>query len=76
MPMVKTKALVAFTEFVQGYGQVHGNPDGSSDDARFPKFPEHVAERLAAEKRVELVQSAKGKAKGEPEAALPAESAP
>jgi hypothetical protein len=38
--LVHLKALTAFTVFVQGFGQVHGDPDNK--DARIVKVPEHA----------------------------------
>jgi len=41
---IKCVALVAFTQFVSGYGMIHGNPDAK--DAKFPLVPEDSVERF------------------------------
>lgn len=45
------KALRAFTEFVPGYGQVHGDPN--SKDSKKPKIPNYVIDKLVAEDKIE-----------------------
>lgn len=47
MDTIKCKAKVAFTEFVSGYGQVHGDPDSSDVKARTPAIPVTIIERLS-----------------------------
>lgn len=42
---VKCKALAVFTEFVSGYGMVHGNPDAK--DAKSVEVPHSVVAKLA-----------------------------
>lgn len=53
MTLVKCKALRAFTEFVSGFGMVHGDPDNQSEKARFPEMPEEAAVKLISEGKVE-----------------------
>lgn len=47
MKLVQMAALVAFTRFVPGHGQVHGDPDSSDEKARLPMVPEHLADKWA-----------------------------
>ena len=40
------KALEPFSEFVFGYGVVHGDPDSTDKTAKTPEVPNHVIDRL------------------------------
>jgi hypothetical protein len=53
MALIKCKALRVFTDFVPKFGMVHGDPDGSSERARFPSVPEDVAAKFVLEGKVE-----------------------
>lgn len=53
METIACKALVAFTQFVPGYGQVHGDPESSDEAARNPKVPVHYVDLIAANGGVE-----------------------
>lgn len=48
---VRCTALTTFTQFVSGYGMVHGSPE--ADDAKNPVVPEHVVQRFVDEGYVE-----------------------
>ena len=54
---VTCKALVAFTQFVSGYGMVHGDPDSSDKAATHPAIP---VEEVARFVKSELVKAPKG----------------
>lgn len=43
---VKCKALVAFTRYVSGYGQVHGDPDSKLKAAVTPEVPVEAVTRF------------------------------
>lgn len=47
METIACKALVAFTQFVPEYGQVHGDPDSSDKEARNPKVPTDFVKKFA-----------------------------
>lgn len=51
MTLVKCIALMAFTQFVPGYGQVHGDPDNS--EAKEPEVPFDFVQKLIEENKVE-----------------------
>jgi hypothetical protein len=53
MKTIACRALVAFTQFVPGYGQVHGDPGSSLKEAKNPDVPESVIQQLADEGRIE-----------------------
>ena len=48
---VRCTTLTTFTQFVSGYGMVHGSPE--ADDAKNPVVPEHVVQRFVDEGYVE-----------------------
>lgn len=73
MKTVACKALVAFTQFVPEYGQVHGDPDSSLKQAKTPEVPVSAIQQLADEGRIELPKGFKPEAEEE---APVAESAP
>lgn len=50
MKTIRCVALVAFTQFVAHYGQVHGNPD--ADDAREVDVPVDLVDQLVAEGKI------------------------
>lgn len=54
---VKCKALVAFTQFVSGYGMIHGDPDSTDKAANNPEVPVDEVAGLVAR---ELVKAPKG----------------
>jgi hypothetical protein len=53
MKTIACKALVAFTQFVPDYGQVHGDPDSSLKEAQKPEVPVSAIQQLADEGRIE-----------------------
>lgn len=55
------KALRAFTEFVPGYGQVHGDPD--SNDNKMPKVPNKAIDKLVGEDKIEAPEAESAAAK-------------
>lgn len=48
-------ALRAFTEFVPGFGQVHGDPD--SKDNKMPNVPNGVIDKLVGEDKIEAPEA-------------------
>jgi hypothetical protein len=46
MKTIPCTALVEFTVFVEGFGQVVGAPESSLDEARKPAIPEHALDRF------------------------------
>lgn len=71
MNTVNRKALKAFTHFVPGYGQVHGNPE--ADDAKVVKVPVGSVDQLVAEGKIgeEDMKPAKAVTRAAPAAAKP-----
>jgi hypothetical protein len=53
MKTIACKALVAFTEFVPSYGQVHGDPESSLKEAQKPEVPVSAIAKLVDEGRIE-----------------------
>lgn len=70
MDTVNRKALKAFTQFVSGYGMVHGNPD--AEDAKVVMVPEVAVDQLVAEGKIGEDDVKPGKA---PRAASPRQPA-
>lgn len=70
MHTVRCKALVAFTHFAAGHGQVHGDP--GNKHAATIDVPEAAVDQLVRDGRVEVVAAEpaakpkKGKAAAEP----------
>lgn len=62
MKTIPCTALVEFTVFVEGFGQVVGAPESSLDEARKPAIPEHALDRFI---EGGLVKAPKGWAKAE-----------
>ena len=70
MATTSCTALIEFTRFVEGYGQVVGSPDSSLAEAKKPEVPDHVVAEFV---RDGLVAAPKGWAKAqESDAADPA----
>jgi hypothetical protein len=44
--LVKCLALATFTQFITGYGQVHGDPDSTDERAREPMIPDFAVNFL------------------------------
>ena len=75
METVTCKATGVFTKFVEGYGQVHGDPDSSLKAATNPEVPEHVVQELVDAGLVTLADGSKPKkAKAAAEEEAPAEA--
>jgi len=53
MNLIPCKALRAFTQFVPGFGQVHGDPDNQDERVSFPQVPESYVQFLADEGKIE-----------------------
>ena len=51
---VKCKALVSFTHYVSGHGQVHGDPESKDKAAKFPMVPVSVVTLLADGGMIEM----------------------
>lgn len=51
--LIRCKALRAFTQFVPGHGQVHGDPDNQDERVSFPEVPESYVQFLADEGKIE-----------------------
>lgn len=51
--LIRCKALRAFTQFVPGHGQVHGDPDNRDERVRFPEVPESHVQFLVDENKIE-----------------------
>lgn len=51
--LIRCKALRAFTQFVPGHGQVHGDPDNQDERVSFPEVPESYVQFLVDEGKVE-----------------------
>lgn len=64
------KALESFSEFVFGYGVVHGDPDSTDKTAKTPAVPNHVIDHLVGRG---VIASPKGRASA---VDAPAEEAP
>lgn len=45
----KVRAISARTEYVDGYGMVHFNPDSPKEGTRFPLMPVSVIDRMVAD---------------------------
>jgi hypothetical protein len=54
MRTIRCIALVAFTQFVPGFGQVHGDPDSSDERAQFPMVPEVMIEMLVEADKIDV----------------------
>lgn len=52
MKTIACEALVAFTEFVPSFGQVHGDPDSSLKEAQKPEVPVGAIAKLVDEGRI------------------------
>lgn len=72
MKTIPCTALVEFTVFVEGFGQVVGAPESSLDEARKPAIPEHALDRFI---EGGLVKAPKGWAKAKVADAAPADDA-
>ncbi|WP_417615311.1 hypothetical protein [Parasphingorhabdus sp.] len=57
------KALRAFTEFVPGYGMVHGDPD--SKDNKMPEVPNKAIDKLVGEDKIEAPEAEASVAKSQ-----------
>jgi hypothetical protein len=55
--LVPCKALVAFSKYVHDYGVVHGDPDSTLDEARFPRVPVSAMDELFNAGKVEPLPS-------------------
>lgn len=53
MNLIRCQALRAFTQFVPGFGQVHGDPDNQEEAVQFPMVPESHVQFLANEGKIE-----------------------
>lgn len=53
MKLIRCMALRAFTQFVPGFGQVHGDPDNQDERVSFPEVPESYVQFLADEGKIE-----------------------
>lgn len=51
--LIRCKALRAFTQFVPGHGQVHGDPDNKDERVSFPEVPESYVRFLVGEGKIE-----------------------
>ncbi len=66
MNTVKCTALVAFTHFVPGYGQVHGDPANSNPLAQAPEVPESAVQQLVDEGKISAPEAAPEATKSAP----------
>lgn len=55
MDMIKCKALDHFTEFVDGLGQVHGDPNNSDERVSHPLVPAHIVDGLIERGKIEVL---------------------
>ncbi|WP_066112345.1 MULTISPECIES: hypothetical protein [unclassified Blastomonas] len=53
MKLIRCMALRAFTQFVPGFGQVHGDPDNQDEAVQFPMVPESHVDLLVDEGKIE-----------------------
>lgn len=53
MNLIRCQALRAFTQFVPGHGQVHGDPDNQDEAVQFPMVPESYVNHLAGEGKIQ-----------------------
>jgi hypothetical protein len=54
METLACKALVAFTQFVPDYGQVHGDPDNKLKEAQNPLVPTSHIVKFADQGLIEI----------------------
>ncbi|EQA97282.1 hypothetical protein [Sphingobium sp. HDIP04] len=54
MKTIQCRALKAFTQFIAGYGQVHGDPGSSDEKARLPMVPEDAVAMLIEAGKIEV----------------------
>lgn len=54
MEMIKCKALEDFTEFVDGLGQIHGDPNNSDERVSHPEVPASRVAGLVERGKIEL----------------------